>query len=27
LAEFAEAPVLAQWRGFLETVEKPACAA
>ena len=27
LAEFAEAPVLAQWRGFLATVEKPACAA
>ena len=27
LAEFAEAPVLAQWRGFLGTVEKPACAA
>jgi glycosyltransferase involved in cell wall biosynthesis len=26
LAAFAEAPVLAQWRGFLETVEKP-CAA
>ena len=23
LAEFAEAPVLAQWRGFLSTVEKP----
>ncbi len=23
LAEFAEAPVLAQWRGFLATVEKP----
>ncbi len=27
LAEFAEQPVLAQWRGFLATVEKPACAA
>ncbi len=27
LAEFAEAPVLAQWRGFLAAVEKPACAA
>ena len=26
-AEFAEAPVLAKWRGFLQTVEKPACAA
>ncbi len=26
-AEFAEAPVLAQWRGFLQTVGKPACAA
>ncbi len=27
LAEFAEAPVLVQWRGFLAAVEKPACAA
>ena len=27
LADFAEQPVLAQWRGFLATVEKPACAA
>ena len=26
-AEFAEAPVLAQWRGFLQSVEKPSCAA
>ena len=26
-AEFAEAPVLARWRGFLQSVEKPACAA
>ena len=23
LADFAEAPVLDQWRGFLSTVEKP----
>ena len=27
LTEFAEAPVLAQWRGFLGQVEKPPCAA
>ncbi len=26
-AEFAETPVLARWRGFLQSVEKPACAA
>ena len=27
LTDFAEQPVLAQWRGFLAGVEKPACAA